>query len=332
MNTPVKIGGFAVALAAVFALALGAGNALGPVVAEDPSAQDGHPSGHSAAQGEAAASGGHSGHGEAHHGEGPDPAWVDDLPGGVMISQHGYTLALDDFTLASGDDVPVTFQVRGPNREPITDFQQTHNKDLHFIAVRRDMTGFQHVHPSRTDGGNWRTALDLAPGMWRLFADFRPVDHGQDVTLGADAFVPGDFDPRPLPDPSRTARVGDYTVTLDGALVADESSRLTLSVSRDGQPVTDLQPYLAAYGHLVALRSDDLAYLHVHPDGAPGDGTTEAGPQITFYATAPSAAAYRLFLDFKHQGRVRTAEFTIRAAGGTGGGSDEQQGGGHGDH
>ena len=60
-----------------------------------------------------------------------------------------------------------------------------------------------------------------------------------------------------------------YTVTLDGDLTAGADAKLTLSVSRDGKPVTDLQPYLAAYGHLVALRDGDLAYLHVHPEGRP---------------------------------------------------------------
>jgi len=136
------------------------------------------------------------------------------------------------------------------------------------------------------------------------------------MTLGADAAVAGRFDPVALPAPSRTARVDDYTVTLDGALVPGESSELTLSVSRDGRPVTDLQPYLAAYGHLVALRAGDLGYLHVHPDGAPDDGRTEPGPRITFYAEVPSGGEYRLFLDFKHDGVVRTAEFTARAGAG----------------
>ena len=86
---------------------------------------------------------------------------------------------------------------------------------------------------------------------------------------------------------------------------------MALTVSRDGVPVTDLQPYLAAYGHLVALREGDLAYLHVHPDGAPGDGVTPAGPQIEFVAEVPTAGNYRLFLDFQHGDVVRTAEFTV---------------------
>jgi hypothetical protein len=61
----------------------------------------------------------------------------------------------------------------------------------------------------------------------------------------------------------------------------------------------------------VALRGGDLAYLHVHPDGEPGDGKTASGPAVTFYAEVPSAGTYRLFLDFKHGDTVRTAEFTV---------------------
>lgn len=55
--------------------------------------------------------------------------------------------------------------------------------------------------------------------------------------------------------------------------------------------------------------------LHVHPNGEPGDGRTDSGPEISFTATAPSVGAYRLFLDFQHQGEVRTAAFTVHAGG-----------------
>jgi hypothetical protein len=109
--------------------------------------------------------------------------------------------------------------------------------------------------------------------------------------------------------------VDGYEVQLIGDLVAGQASPLTLTVRKDGQPVTDLQPYLAAYGHLVALRDGDLAYLHVHPEGAPGDGRTAAGPEIDFVAEVPSAGTYRLFLDFQHDGVVRTAEFTAATSG-----------------
>jgi len=229
-----------------------------------------------------------------------------------MVSQHGYTLALDEHELPAGAAIPVTFRLVGPDGAPVVDYEQTHDRALHLIAVRRDMTGFQHVHPVLGGDGSWRTALTLTAGDWRVFADFAPAGHGEAITLGADLAVAGRYLPQPLPAPAATAEVDGYTVTLDGTLRPGQESKLTLSVSKGGKPVTDLQPYLAAYGHLVALRDGDLAYLHVHPAGEPGDGVTEPGPGITFYATAPSAGAYRLFLDFRHGGVVRTAEFTAR--------------------
>jgi hypothetical protein len=145
-----------------------------------------------------------------------------------------------------------------------------------------------------------------------VFADFAAAG-GPALTLGLDVQIPGDFTPRPLPPPAGSVTVDGYRVDLHGVLEPGRSSELRLRVSRDGVPVTDLQPYLGAYGHLVALRAGDLAYLHVHPGGTPGDGTTRPGPDISFSAEVPSAGTYRLFLDFRHAGVVHTAPFTVVA-------------------
>jgi hypothetical protein len=64
--------------------------------------------------------------------------------------------------------------------------------------------------------------------------------------------------------------------------------------------VDDLQPYLGAKGHLVALREGDLAYLHTHP----------VGRALRFGVAYPSAGRYRLFVQFRHQDAVHTAAFT----------------------
>ncbi|MFE7706387.1 hypothetical protein ACFU6I_11425 [Streptomyces sp. NPDC057486] len=244
----------------------------------------------------------HTGHSHVGHGGA--------RPGGLSVSENGYTLELDSTLFAVGVQ-PVGFRVIGPDGHAVTEFVPEHEKELHFIAVRRDTSGFQHVHPVRDEKGAWSTELALDAGDWRFFADIHPAGHDGAMTLGIDAAVAGLYDPRPLPDAARTAQIDEYTVTLDGTLLPGEASELTLTVSRNGRPVTDLQPYLAAYGHLVALRVGDLGYLHVHPDGEPGDGATAPGPEITFMAVAPSAGTYRLYLDFQHDDVVRTAEFTV---------------------
>ncbi|MDV8070239.1 hypothetical protein R4P64_27280 [Rhodococcus sp. IEGM 1366] len=232
---------------------------------------------------------------------------------GKMFSENGYTLELATSEAAVGSRVPLQFRIVDATGSPLIRYTDTHDKQLHLIVVGRDLTGFQHVHPELDASGTWHVSVDFAhAGEYRVFADFTP-DGGDGITLSADVQVSGAYDPRPLPAAAATTTVDGYIVSLDGAAHAGQTSKLTLSVSRGGHPVTDLQPYLAAYGHLVALRASDLAYLHVHPDGHPGDGVTPAGPAITFYATMPSAEDYRLFLDFKHDGVVRTAEFTLTA-------------------
>jgi hypothetical protein len=171
------------------------------------------------------------------------------------------------------------------------------------------LTGFQHLHPALSTDGVWSVPLTVAsPGSYRVFADFQPAGRATGLVLGADVAVAGDFQPRPPASSSTVASVGDYQVSLGGELVAGATSRLTLTVTRSGAPVTDLQPYLGAFGHLVVLRDGDLAYLHVHPEAS-----TTSGPQIVFSVDVPSAGRYGLFLDFQHQDSVHSASFATTA-------------------
>jgi hypothetical protein len=262
-----RLGAFAAVLAAAFGIAALAGAAVGPKPAKEATmAMHAH-------------DGGHAGM----------------APAGLAVAEDGYRLDV------AADHSPVLrFRVLDTAGQPVHDFAEEHGAQLHLIIVRRDLTGYQHLHPRLDASGTWSIPLSLpAAGAYRMFADFQTG--AKHLTLGADLFVPGDFQPRALPAPTSVASVDGYEVALTEA----EPGRLHFSVRRDGTEVTDIQPYLGARGHLVALREGDLAYLHVHPEEGPTPG---AG--ISFVAEYPSSGSYRLFLQFKHAGRVHTAEFT----------------------
>lgn len=293
MNATVRVAGFLAAVAAAFGLALAAGHLVGPV-------------------GVAAAPGQAAGHGDDHS-EGSAAEMGSEkvsAPGGLSVSENGYTLALADPVQPPGSDRRLAFVIEGPDG-PVTGYDGRHDREMHLIAVRRDFTGFQHVHPSLAADGTWSTRLDLTPGSWRVFADFAPTDK-EPLTLGADLTVPGSLAVSPEEPTSRVASVDGYTVRVAGDLRARDLATLRLRVERSGRPVTDLEPYLGAYGHLVALRSGDLAYLHVHP--VESTGPAASGPDVTFGAEVPSSGTYHLYLDFKHDGVVRTARFVLDAA------------------
>lgn len=272
-----------------------------------------------------------SGNAHAGHGNHAQAA----LPGGLQVSERGYTLVPAGDPVEAGRRTDFRFRITGPDGQPVTRYDVQHDKELHLIVARRDLSGFRHVHPVLGADGTWTIPLTFATaGDYRIFADFAPGgDPAGPLTLGADVAVSGVYRPTPLPAASRTAEVDGYTVVLDGDLSAETGTVITLSVHKDGRPVTDLEPYLGAFGHLVALRLGDLAYLHVHPQGEPGDGVTPAGPGINFHTQAPSAGTYRLYLDFQHDGVVRTAEFTVVvAARQTAGLNAPDTHAGHGDH
>ncbi len=280
-----RLGAFGVVLGLALAGGALVGGALGPDASDDTGV-------------------GHSDMGTA-SGGGPD------LPAGLAVSRDGYMLQLHTPVAAADEPAVIELTIEGPDGRPVTEYDVAHDKALHLIVVSRDLAHYAHVHPTRDDGGRWSVDVPaMAPGSYRVFADFTAA--GADaLTLGADLTVPGDHRPVALPEASSEAEVDGYDVTFDGELVAGTESELTVDVTRDGEPVTDLDPYLGALGHLVAIRDGDLAYLHVHPlDDTDGPG----GPSVRFAVEVPSAGPYGLFFDFSHHGHVRTADVIASAS------------------
>ena len=238
-------------------------------------------------------------------------------PAGLSLAENGYVLGSVRAPGVSGLRGALSFTVLDPAGRPLTDYATVHDKQLHLIVVRSDGTHFAHVHPTLDkDIGAWSTPWTWnAAGTYRVFADFQPSAAGSArLTLTRTVEVAGEVIPAP-PVTTRTVdEVAGYTVRLDGTLTANRSESLTATITRDGRPVTTLQPYLGAFGHLVALREGDLAYLHVHPEGAaPAPGRT-GGPAVSFAATAPSAGRYLLYLDFQVDDTEHTASFVVDAA------------------
>ena len=268
-------------------------------------------------------------HGEGHGDAAQETA--EPALNGVSASADGFVLSPVQAPTAAGEDGDLSFQILDESGEPVTEYTTAHEKDLHLIAVRTDGAGFQHVHPELdTSTGTWSVpwTWDEA-GTYRVYADFTPAgEEAEGITLTRAIEVAGDFTPVET-EAQTTDEVDGYTVSLNGDLTAGTSSELTISVERDGQPVTTLEPYLGAFGHLVALREGDLAYLHVHAEGDEPQAGDTAGPEIRFAAEAPTADRYLLYLDFQVDGQVHTAEFVIDAEHGDGSQTDDSHTGGH---
>lgn len=213
---------------------------------------------------------------------------------GLSIDADGFVLSPVEAPGTTGAAGDLSFQIQTASGEAVREFTEAHDTDLHLIVVRTDGAEYRHDAASITVT--------------------RSVDVPGDLTLAAR-------------EVQRATEVDGFTVSLDGDLTAGEPSRLTVTVQRGGQPVTSLEPYLGAFGHLVALREGDLAYLHVHAEGDEPQAGGLAGPEVGFMAEAPTAGRYLMYLDFQVDGEVHTAELVIDAGHSDGKPSNDE--GGH---
>jgi len=241
---------------------------------------------------------------------------IDDMPtgDGLAAEASGFQFAPAVSSLPAGQPVSFSFRVLGVDGKPVTAFEPDQTKLMHFYLIRSDLTGFQHVHPTMAADGTWTAPLSAAqPGVYRAYASFVAKDaSGKTIplVLSQQVTAPGTATPTPLPAASGTTGVDGYTLTLSGEkMMAGMQHELTVTVSKDGQPVTDLQPYLDTYAHLTAFHDGDLAFAHLHPQGAVnGD---HGGPALSFEAKLPKSGSWRLFLQFQTGGVLHTAAVTL---------------------
>jgi Cu+-exporting ATPase len=121
----------------------------------------------------------------------------------------------------------------------------------------------------------------------------------------------------------RSVVVDGVRVELTGRADAGGSSDLRFALTDDatGRPVDDLQPYLAAAGHVVVMRADGSTFAHEHAEVTDDRGRPvfalpgqTFGPELDVHAEFPTAGVYRLWAQFRlADGSVITAPFTVEA-------------------
>lgn len=306
MNAAGRLGLYGAGLVVVFGTAL----AVGGLVPESAATSW-------AARGTAA-------HPDQHEQAGPAAAAAEEEEDvdGTALAASGFVLGAIAAPGTTDTEGTLSFVVSDESGAPLTAFETAHDKELHLIVVRTDGSGYRHVHPELDEAtGTWSLPWRWdAAGAYRVYADFTAAN-GTSATLSRTVEVAGTVRPDEPTDVVDEVRVAGFDVTLRGELRAGAPSELTAEISRDGAPVTRLEPYLGAFGHLVALRQGDLAYLHVHAHGDEPEPDEFAGPDVTFTAVAPTAGRYLLYLDFQVDGEVHTAAFVLDAAAGEGEGN-----------
>lgn len=260
------------------------------------------------------ATSGHSGmlgmHGSAMPGMGGSTMATGD---GLAATAAGYRFVPGGIMQPPGQPESFQFRLLGPEGLPVTAFDPEQTKLMHFYLIRADLTGFQHVHPTLASDDTWTApTTPVSAGTYRTYVQFVAHSNAAAGTLTLSApFTAGGLAtaPAPLPAPSASTTVDGYTLALRGGLTAAAPSPLTITITKDGQPVTDLQSYLDTYAHVTAIHQGDLAFAHIHTENTATNGP--GGPDLALHAQLPEPGNWRMFIQFHTAGVLHTAALTV---------------------
>ena len=82
--------------------------------------------------------------------------------------------------------------------------------------------------------------------------------------------------------------------------------RFTLNDASTGAPVSDLEPFLGAAGHMLVVNTDLTEAHHAHPEEQ-----AARGPSVSFQPRMPAAGHYKLWVQFQRKGEVITVPFVV---------------------
>lgn len=225
-----------------------------------------------------------------------------------------------------GEPTTLTVTVRDEETgEPIEDLVRTHQVWMHLILTRADLGTFAHIHPEPTGTpGVFAVAAEFPTGGdYTAHIEFRQQGQMTDVLATLPLQVAGTA-PAPVGVPAadvRTQVEEGVRVDLHGdAVLVDESDlHFEFSDATTGEPVTDLQPYLGAAGHVAVISADGARFSHRHAETLDDQGRpvlavpgTQFGPDLGLHVRFEEPGAYRLFAQFRLANeRVITLPFVV---------------------
>ncbi|MBM7566897.1 hypothetical protein [Paenibacillus sacheonensis] len=233
------------------------------------------------------------------------------------VSDRGYTVTetAEEGQPESGKEASLLLQVRNPAGQPVDEFAEDMTKLMHLIVVSKDLSSFQHLHPTYEGEGRFRVKVTFPHGgPFLLVSEFMPDGKGLTVhkawmnALGTE------------PDPTALVASGSEAVVSNGIEIklsampevgefkAGEMAMLNFSLSKagTGERIV-LEPYLGTFGHCVILDENANQYVHVH---AAAEMST--GSSVMFHTEFPKAGTYKLWAQFQYRGEVITAPYVVR--------------------
>jgi hypothetical protein len=222
----------------------------------------------------------------------------------------------------AGKKLDVKIKLSKADGSPVrySDLLVMHTQRIHLLIEEPALGDYHHEHPVLTDTPGEYT-FSFTPqrsAPYRIWADLVPTATGVQELPFTD--LPSAGTAGPIIDKATqfTSQVEgiNFVLTLGGngePLKADQARRMDImATDAAGKPVTQFEPVMNAFAHLVGFYDDYRTVVHLHPTG--GDVTdpdARGGPGLGFMFFPPRPGFIRLYCQVSVNGRMIFAPFNV---------------------
>jgi len=203
----------------------------------------------------------------------------------------------------TGESATLKFFVNEkPVGNSVTDLEIEHERFLHVMGVRDDLSEFFHIHPAGAEDGLWTVEHVFEnPGAYKVWTDIRrdgetqSFGHKKISVSGGGDFIGN------LPEFSENVIIENYQVDIDlhDEFRAGENTEINFILSDVFGRSLELEPYLGADMHLAIIKNDLKAFIHTHPSISNVKENDLANVQLSFTTTFPEEGVYKMFAQFR---------------------------------
>ena len=206
-------------------------------------------------------------------------------------------------------ETEILIDIKDFSGKVIETFQAVHEKEMHLLAIKKDLSVFQHLHPHYLGKGRFQVKTTFPKaGEYKFYADFLP--EGANQQLASHELVVKGMETKEevVADKLLKKEIDDLTIELilPEAKVDEHISLIFTLNDKNGNQITELEPYLGSAGHVVIVSEDMNEFLHVHPV----DENTK-GPNVEYMTSFPQSGLYKIWGQFKYKQKLYTVPFVI---------------------
>lgn len=217
---------------------------------------------------------------------------------------------VDPLPIKKNQECEIILKVANPDGTPATNFSIVHEKQMHLLAVSKNLADLMHLHPVYEEGGLFRVVATFHQGgAYKLYADFTPEGKSQHL-ITHEVKVEGEETQEEIKqDIEREKQIDNLIFKLTAQEVAANHHTelvFTIKNAATGTPVSELEPYLGSAGHVVIVSEDQEEFLHVHPVDE-----KVTGPNVSYMTSFPRRGNYKIWGQFKYKEKIYTVPFVI---------------------